>query len=226
MSDQAGLKQAILDAPKDDAPRLVYADWIDEFTDYHELAAFIRWQVWHPEEVATRNGGVVTISNQECNEQFYEWFSEHVRQSFPGFYQVTWRRGFAESLSAPADQIYRHLDGVLKVSPVTRATVTAPLSTQYRQDLEQKCRRWGVETPEAGYVVFRSYKGQEPVVVTHPHRWMDNLRAMFNGRVKLSFTSVLLRPVMEAVAEDVGRRVAEEIERLIIGTGWGVVRRG
>ena len=44
MSDAEALLRAILDAPEDDAPRLVYADWLDEHGD-DARAAFIRAQV-------------------------------------------------------------------------------------------------------------------------------------------------------------------------------------
>src|SRR5688572_2816258 len=44
MSDRDALLAAIRDAPADDAPRLVYADWLDENGD-PERAEFIRLQV-------------------------------------------------------------------------------------------------------------------------------------------------------------------------------------
>ena len=43
MSDHDALLQAILDAPDDDAPRLIFADWLDEHDD-PERAEFIRIQ--------------------------------------------------------------------------------------------------------------------------------------------------------------------------------------
>ena len=43
MSDHDALVQAILHAPDDDAPRLVYADWLDEHGDA-DRAEFIRVQ--------------------------------------------------------------------------------------------------------------------------------------------------------------------------------------
>ncbi len=44
MSDADGLLQDILDRPDDDAPRLVYADWLDEHGD-PDRAEFIRLQI-------------------------------------------------------------------------------------------------------------------------------------------------------------------------------------
>src|SRR5437764_549926 len=44
MSDRLGLLQAILEAPDDDAPRLVYADWLEDHGD-PEWAEFIRAQI-------------------------------------------------------------------------------------------------------------------------------------------------------------------------------------
>jgi len=43
MTDQDALVEAILGAPTDDAPRLVYADWLDEHGE-SEHAEFIRLQ--------------------------------------------------------------------------------------------------------------------------------------------------------------------------------------
>jgi uncharacterized protein (TIGR02996 family) len=43
VTDQAALLRAILEAPADDAPRLVYADWLEENGE-HERAEFIRVQ--------------------------------------------------------------------------------------------------------------------------------------------------------------------------------------
>ena len=43
MTDREALYRAILDAPDDDAPRLVYADWLDEHGD-PDRGEFIRLQ--------------------------------------------------------------------------------------------------------------------------------------------------------------------------------------
>jgi uncharacterized protein (TIGR02996 family) len=43
MSDRAGLLRAVLDAPDDDAPRLVFADWFDD-NGLPERAEFVRAQ--------------------------------------------------------------------------------------------------------------------------------------------------------------------------------------
>ena len=44
MTDQDSLMRSILDAPDDDAPRLVYADWLEEHGEA-ERAEFIRLQI-------------------------------------------------------------------------------------------------------------------------------------------------------------------------------------
>ena len=44
MTDHAALLRAILDGPEDEAPRLVYADWLDEHRD-PDRAEFIRVQL-------------------------------------------------------------------------------------------------------------------------------------------------------------------------------------
>src|SRR4051795_602322 len=44
MSEEDGLLQAILDDPEDDAPRLVYSDWLEDHGEPNR-AAFIRLQI-------------------------------------------------------------------------------------------------------------------------------------------------------------------------------------
>src|SRR5437660_4410728 len=44
MSQHEGLLQAVLEAPDDDAPRLIYADWLEEHGDA-DRAEFIRVQI-------------------------------------------------------------------------------------------------------------------------------------------------------------------------------------
>src|SRR5438309_7067053 len=44
MSDRDALLAAIREAPRDDAPRLIYADWLDEHGEA-DLAEFIRVQI-------------------------------------------------------------------------------------------------------------------------------------------------------------------------------------
>ena len=46
MTDRDALLRAICDNPEDDAPRLVYADWLDENGDPLQ-AEFIRLQLQH-----------------------------------------------------------------------------------------------------------------------------------------------------------------------------------
>src|SRR4051794_33213202 len=45
MTEHEAFLQAILEAPEDDAPRLIYADWLDDHGDA-ERADFIRTQVF------------------------------------------------------------------------------------------------------------------------------------------------------------------------------------
>jgi uncharacterized protein (TIGR02996 family) len=52
MTDREALVRAVLAAPEDDAPRLVFADWCDENGD-SEWAEFIRLQVERPQEPPT-----------------------------------------------------------------------------------------------------------------------------------------------------------------------------
>jgi uncharacterized protein (TIGR02996 family) len=55
MSDEADFLRAVLDSPADDAPRLVYADWLDEQGDDFSAAkaAFLRTTAAHAEASRT-----------------------------------------------------------------------------------------------------------------------------------------------------------------------------
>jgi uncharacterized protein (TIGR02996 family) len=64
MNDEEALFQAILDAPEDDAPRLVYADWIEE-RGQPERAEFIRVQI----ELARLPAGSSTTTRLKVRER-------------------------------------------------------------------------------------------------------------------------------------------------------------
>jgi uncharacterized protein (TIGR02996 family) len=57
MSDEADFLRALLDSPADDAPRLVYADWLDEQGDDFSAAkaAFLRTTAAHAEASRTED---------------------------------------------------------------------------------------------------------------------------------------------------------------------------
>src|SRR5262245_38829145 len=86
MSDCAALLAAIREAPDDDAPRLVYADWLDEHGQ-PERAEFIRVQC----ELARHDSAELRTREAELLAERHDDFAGAL--AFPGL-QFRFRRGF------------------------------------------------------------------------------------------------------------------------------------
>src|SRR5262245_19144453 len=115
MSDADALLQAILDAPDDDAPRLVYADWLDEHGDAAR-AAFIRVQVQlarltvdDPSHARlTQSERTLLGANRAA---WCEWLPDWV-------YVHEFRRGFVEWIQCQAKDFIAHADEVRVRTPL------------------------------------------------------------------------------------------------------------
>ncbi len=106
--------QAILDAPEDDVPRLVYADWLEE-NGVNERAEFIRIQCQRqrlPEEAPKR----LRLQRGEC-----ELFQKHGEEWTPKFAKVIknykFRRGFVGEIEMTTAQYVKHGAGMFKRGP-------------------------------------------------------------------------------------------------------------
>lgn len=249
MSDQQALRAAILDAPQDDAPRLIYADWLDEH-NHSELATFIRAQVYQPKDVCGWYGpegaracltsrvndlnriGVVGCWEVTDNVN-KEWFREHAAQVI-GTHQTMnewtwlWRRGFVDEMRIPADDAFHNLKVLLETWPIRKVTVVGELSGEVRRWLSGRCKWW--PAPDLADMYHLEYRGTDEsnwmiAPRDRDQRWQCEMRAMFGVKVQLEFAEgdlggyarPFLRSAMGQVAEEFGRRVAEEIERLVIG---------
>lgn len=127
MSDREALIRAVYAAPDDDAPRLIYADWLDEHDD-PARAEFIRLQV----ELARLPRWSEDPRRRAAEERAAELQRDHqVRWlgglvSLPGEWQF--RRGFADELvwarHPPADleAVMRMLGSPARVPPDMRLT--------------------------------------------------------------------------------------------------------
>lgn len=143
MSEADGLRQAVLDAPEDDAPRLVYADWLTEH-GMDDLATFIRTQCATPTDRAGWYGpqGARVLLPERCKTTRIgfsgvwwvtdnvdaTWFREHAAAVIGGAKQRNewtwlWRRGFVDELCLPADAAVLDLPELRKVYPVRKVTV-------------------------------------------------------------------------------------------------------
>lgn len=113
MSDGDALFQAILAAPDDDAPRLVYADWLDEAGD-PDRAEFVRVQCrlarlpfYEPDHPGLRDRAAELYVRHMAEWQF-DWLPP--RQVF--------RRGFVEEVTLRADLFARHARALFEQTPL------------------------------------------------------------------------------------------------------------
>jgi len=130
---QQALLAAILEEPSEDAPRLIYADWLDEHGD-SERAEFIRVQC----ELAARfgvppDGQPVATGNQDADREekclrmreqqllgkdFCRW---GVR--LPGF-TSTYSRGFVCSVTCTCSDWLQHGPAIVRQQPVQEVTLS------------------------------------------------------------------------------------------------------
>src|SRR4051812_46662143 len=104
MTDEDALLAAAAAAPDDDAPRLAYADWLDEHGHPHR-AAFIR----APCRIAR---GAAEFGDEERAFELEERNRGRWLVGLPGGEGVVWtfRRGFPEEVEAPIDVLLDRYD--------------------------------------------------------------------------------------------------------------------
>src|SRR5262245_12365846 len=122
MSDRDAFFQAILHAPDDDAPRLVFADWLDEHGD-PDRAEFIRVQCrqarlpfYDPDYPAlARRADELTVRHRRS------WRIPDLaaRQEF--------RRGFVETLALQPELFFARAPDLYRQSPLRWVEFTAPV---------------------------------------------------------------------------------------------------
>jgi uncharacterized protein (TIGR02996 family) len=120
---EKGLTRAILDAPDDDVPRLVYADWLEEHGD-DARAEFIRLQCRlarldsdDPDVEALRGRQRELLSAHQAS-----W-----KQSLPSRLrgaECTFRRGFVAEVRTTARQFVRGAAALRKSTPLEGADLT------------------------------------------------------------------------------------------------------
>lgn len=133
MTDETFLK-AILANPDDDAPRLEYSDWLVE-QGRGERAEFIRVQC-RIAELEGRLGecqcrtAAPQSSCRYCDGMFSRerkllctatMMEEENRYHIPG---PSWRRGFIDAVTCPAETWLAHADAILAAQPVQEVTLT------------------------------------------------------------------------------------------------------
>jgi uncharacterized protein (TIGR02996 family) len=102
--DGRGLLDNIIANPDDDVPRLIYADWLEEFCNMQGRACFIRrqiqtYQIFHPKTGEISPLAVGNWPVALSAEEFWDWF---------GSYPEGWLRAWPGS---PAVSIQCYSDG-------------------------------------------------------------------------------------------------------------------
>ncbi|MFL5328312.1 MAG: TIGR02996 domain-containing protein [Gemmataceae bacterium] len=113
MADHAAFHAAILAAPDDDLPRLMYADWLDEQGD--PRGQFIRMQI------AAHTGDFEAAESAQALEK------EHGR-AWAGrlaswVYKIGFSRGFPDSIVIRGDDFLGHVAAIFRLAPIRQVTL-------------------------------------------------------------------------------------------------------
>lgn len=125
MTDDAALLQTIIEHPDDDAPRLIYADWLEDHGDT-ERAEFIRVQIElaRLSEDDPRRPEVDRRERALRKAHFEEWINP-LRALAP-FYKTRseYLRGFVDYISvADASHFFHVADNLFSLSPIRRMNI-------------------------------------------------------------------------------------------------------
>jgi uncharacterized protein (TIGR02996 family) len=129
--DDEALLRAVIDAPDDDAPRLVYADWLDERADAAaaDRAEFIRTQIERHRLEQLEDPGpaerdrIRFLRNQEqrlLSRHREEWVDD-LRRWFR--YGAGFERGFVEAVACAAWVFARHGARLVRRVPLRHAVL-------------------------------------------------------------------------------------------------------
>lgn len=127
MNEREALLKAVCDNPDEDAPRLVFADWLQEHGE-EERAEFIRLQI----EIAGLREGKKKQQKQLREKELLdahrdEWaaplkpfFAYYYNGPYARFYAppVVFRRGFVETISMDVDGFLEHVFAVFERAPI------------------------------------------------------------------------------------------------------------
>lgn len=139
--DFRALMAAVRHAPKDDAPRLILADWLQERDDHwHE---FIRWHI-RTKLRHMSDGGTLTVDYVPADRPDADgkvWVNRLYRKFVPpdswypnaafSFWKWTWERGFPHRVRLPAEELDSVLPLLLEEWPI-REVVTEGGLPPYR----------------------------------------------------------------------------------------------
>jgi uncharacterized protein (TIGR02996 family) len=188
MTDADALLRAVIAAPDDDAPRLVYADWLDEHGD-PDRAAFIRAQVElardpnHP-----RRAELVQTEKTLWNRHHAEWTSWVP----PWAEQWRFRRGFLDHIRCGAADFLAHKDQVRFRAPLSDLRLHGPREIAVPLFLSRalegiRALTLSVEVPAGGWEHFGAcpYLGRLEVLNLNHRTYANELVTALIGSVSL-----------------------------------------
>ncbi len=139
MTTGDALLRTILAAPDEDAPRLVYADWLTE-QGREEMAAFIRKEITDGDDNAreefraivmaalpSTNGPAFSLPSGwrvTCEPSRYGAYPQHARPIGEPWGRCLARRGFVECVTCDAADWLTHADAITAAHPVREVTLT------------------------------------------------------------------------------------------------------
>jgi uncharacterized protein (TIGR02996 family) len=132
---QAGLVEAIREAPEDDGPRLIYADWLEEH-DQPERAEFIRLQC---ELARTAEGPRAVELRRREQDLLAEHAAAWAANLLPLARSITFRRGMPEQVDLYLIDFRRDADKLFAAAPVRALTVHTGYGSPVLKDLV-RCR--------------------------------------------------------------------------------------
>src|SRR5262245_36299100 len=119
MTTEDAFLQAIIDAPDDDTPRLIYADWLEDH-GHPERSVFIRVQcelAKEPDE-RRRPAGLLAKEQALLKEHEGAWVTPLLRPFTGMVSHWTFRRGFIEAVIVEARGLVLHADSLFRLTPI------------------------------------------------------------------------------------------------------------
>lgn len=111
------LLRAILERPEDDAPRLIYADWLEE-GGVEAQAKYIRFCVINP---ALGSKEWWTFMNE--NPVVYEWYGAESQKISSTVFTPLWRRGLVGGIICFTNDFMIHVKKWFSQHPITEVEI-------------------------------------------------------------------------------------------------------
>lgn len=172
MTDEA-LLRGVLEAPSDDAPRLVYADWLEERGEA-ERAEYIRSKIRWPH----RADHVEYMRGNAVGCPVLEWPDSMASICGTREYQPEWHRGFIRRVHMPTDAFLARAAALFAAHPITAVRLTDRAPVRYTRHWS-----WNVQGARWDFLggsnrlpreLFARLKGQRgPRSAMDPDQWRD-----------------------------------------------------